>query len=514
MMLGDEKGLFMITIKNIFFDIVSFFIGAALTLAFAPYSFFITAIVAPAILLALWLPVSPWRAFFRGGFFGIGFFGTGVHWVFFSIHTYGNAPIWLASLITIIFVLLLALFPAICGYVLQRYFSQSNDTKILFAFPAIWTFSEWIRSWLFSGFPWLLLGNSQLATPLKGYATLFSVYGVSFTVLLSSGLLVLLMIKVIQKKYPILFIYLFTLISIWIIGFVSASLSWTTPQGKPFLVSLVQGNIPESVKWSDDQLAPTLERYTQLTQPLWEKSKMIIWPESAIPIAKQDAEDFLNSLDMTAKKNHVAFITGIPIRDDDSNNYYNAVIVLGDGTGAYEKQHLVPFGEYVPLAYFFQKILNVFHIPMSNFISSQKSSSPLEMHSIKMATFVCYEIAFPEQVFHQAKNTHVLLNVSNDGWFGNSIAPAQHVEIAQMRALETGRPALLVSNNGITAFIGPNGKIQSEAPAYQATVLTHLLQPVKGTTPWLRFGMDPILLILLIALGIAIKKQRPQGEKK
>ncbi len=494
-------------------DILAFFAGTLLTLAFAPFSLFPLAIFSPALLLWLWLPVTPKRALWRGWLYGLGFFGTGVYWVFISIHTFGNAPVFLAALITGGFIALLALFPALNGYLLNRYFPVNNGRKMICAFPAIWVLLEWIRSWFCSGFPWLLLGDSQIYSPLKGFAPVYGVYGVSLVVLLCSGILVHAIYNTRKGKYKSVYGSLCAFIMIWVIGGGLTFIVWTHPQGKPIQVSLVQGNIPQAIKWSPEQLQPTLQRYLTLTQPHWD-SKIIIWPEDAITVPLLDVINFIAQLDSQAKKHHVSLITGIPIKKENTNDYFNAVITIGANTDVYLKHRLVPFGEFTPLPSLLTPIMRFFDIPMSNLIEGPGRLKPLVVDGVKIATFICYEIAYPELVVSSDKEIGILLTVSNDAWFGRSIASAQHLAIAQMRALEMGRPLLFVSNTGITAIIKPNGMIQSTAPVNQTAVLTDLVQPTQGMTLWQRRPMDPILMMVLLLLFSTIRYQRRLTKKR
>ena len=494
-------------------DIFAFFTGALLTLAFAPFSLFPLAIFSPALLLWLWLPLTPKQAFRRGWLYGLGFFGTGVYWVFISIHTFGNAPIFLAALITAGFIALLAVFPALTGYCLNRFFPLKTGRKMICAFPALWVFFEWARSWFASGFPWLLLGDSQLHSPLKGFAPVYGVHGVSLVVLMCSGILVHALYNTQRGKYKRVYESLLIFILLWIIGGGLTYIVWTHPYGKPIKVSLIQGNIPQAIKWSPDQLQPTLDRYLALTRAHWDSS-IIIWPEDAIPLPLQDAIDFVLPLGNEAKQHHVSLITGIPIKKENTDSYFNAVIVIGESTAAYIKHHLVPFGEYTPLPRLFRPVMNLFDIPMSNLVPSEGWPKPLVVNGIKIATFICYEIAYPGLVVSQDNDISMLLTVNNDAWFGHSIASAQHLAIAQMRALEMGRPLLFVSNTGMTAIIKPNGVIQSAAPADKTLVLTDIVQPMQGRTLWQKRPMDPILIMLFLFIISTIRYQRRRLKKK
>lgn len=487
--------------KIIWQDCLALINGALLTLAFAPFDIFPIALFSPALLLGLWLKTSPKRAFWLGWLYGFGFFSTGVYWIFISVNTYGNTSPLFALIITGGLIAILSLFPALNGFLLNRFFPKTNLSKLLCAFPAIWVFLEWVRAWIFSGFPWLFIGYSQITSPLKGYAPILSVYGVSLVTLLSSGLIVAIFCQP-KKKIS----YILYLILIWIIGAALSFITWTKPHGAPIKISLVQGNIAQDVKWSPNHVQPTLDHYVELTESHWD-SKIIIWPESAVPLPLEYATDFIANLSREAHDHHTTLITGIPIRAADQQSFYNAVIALGEGDGIYTKHRLVPFGEYIPLRNLFGRLLDLLQVPMSDFIPGIETPKPIMADNIKIAAFICYEIAYPQQVLSRDGNIDMILTVSNDAWFGHSIAQAQHLEIAQMRALEMGRPILFVSNDGITAIINSQGKIQSEAPTHESYVLTDLVQTDQGKTPWQWLAIYPIFGIVVILLFIAIRNR-------
>jgi len=494
-------------------DSIAFFAGILLVFAFAPFALSPLAVLSTTTLLALILSINAKQALWRGWLFGLGLFGAGVYWIYISIHTFGHTPAWLALSITFAFISLLAFFPALSCYLLNRYFPITTDSKLLCAFPAIWVMLEWVRSWLFTGFPWLTLGDSQINSPLKGFAPLFSTYGISLIVLCSSGFLCNAWRKIQQKNYSAFAANLGGCILIWIIGASLSLVSWTSPEGPPIQVSLVQGNIAQDDKWSYDQVDPTLKRYADLTAPHW-NSQLIVWPESAIPIPLQNAQGYVNILDATAKKHNAALITGIPIRDRLQNDYFNGIIAVGKNTNDYYlKRRLVPFGEYIPFPTITARFMNWWNIPMSNFIRANAIKQTMQVNGLTIEAFICYEIAFAEQVFSRDSHINLLLTINNDAWFGESIAQAQHLAMAQMRALEMGRPLLFVSNTGITAIIQPNGKIQSAAPPYQPYVLTDTIQPVHGLTPWQHNKLDPVLLIALIFILKPLLQQRKQRKK-
>lgn len=494
--------------RSLSYDIVALVLGAVTTLAFAPYEIFPLAVFTPAGLLAMWLNVTSKRAFWLGFLFGIGLFGAGVYWVYISIHDVGGVPALIAGLITCGMITVLSLYPGCVGYLLNRYFPENNTHKLLCAFPAIWVFSEIVRCWLFTGFPWLFLGYSQTNSPLHGYAPIFSVYGVSLAVTLTSALLVSAFLQLKQEHYRALYYRLFALISIWIIGGLLCLIPWTTPQGNPIQIGMVQGDIPQTLKWSPEHLQLSFDRYIDLTKPLWGKDKIIIWPEAAIPMPLQDITNFINALDKQAKETNTHLILGIPIQSPKGDGYYNAIISVGAERNVYLKRLLVPFGEYTPFASILQNTLKILNLPLPEGARGSHNQKPFIVDGIKIIPSICYEIAYPELMLTNDPTTGLLLTVSNDAWFGKSNAQAQHLQMAAMRAQELQRPLVFVSNDGITATITPNGKIANAAPSFQATVLHGTVQPTTGLTPWMRNGTDPITIILLCLLFTAWRAQR------
>jgi apolipoprotein N-acyltransferase len=417
------------------------------------------------------------------------------------------SPIWLSAFITIGLISILALFPAITGFILTKYFPNNNRSKILCAFPVIWCFFEWLRGVLFTGFPWLSLGYSQIDTPLAGYAPIIGIYGISLIMAISSGLLLDSALNLrARKNIKSAYQSLFTLVFIWVTGGLLSFVHWTKPLGAPIKVSLVQGNIPQEIKWNPDQVQPTLDIYSKLTREHWD-SAIIIWPEGAIPITIQEAKEFLINLAVEAAHHNSTVITGIPMMAHPWGQYYNGIVALGNGKGLYYKHRLVPFGEYIPFEKYLHHLLDILHIPMSDFISSQENFDPLLASGYWIAPYICYEIAYPQQVVATYRDSGILLTVSNDAWFGESIAQPQHLQIAQMRALELGRPLLFVSNNGITAIIDSRGRIQSRILAFKTEVLTDYVQAYKGETLWVLCGMNTFFIALIVMLIIAIKKR-------
>lgn len=493
--------------KILLIDTAAILLGMLLTFAFAPYEIFPLAIVAPAGLLALLLNVSPKRAFWLGFLFGIGLFGVGVYWVFNSIHDIGGVPAALAIFITAGMVAVLAVYPGLVCWATNRFFPINNTTKLVCAFPAIWVFGEILRGRLFTGFPWLFIGYSQTNSPLKGIAPFLSVYGVSLAVLVTSALIVNCVLKYKQKEFKTIYFSLFAIVSIWTASSLFTLIPWTKPQGDPISVGLVQGNIPQILKWDPNHIKLSFDRYLELSEPLWGKNKIIIWPEAAIPLPLNYAEKFIGDMDAKAKETGTALILGIPLQSPNGG-FYNAVVSVGADQRAYHKRQLVPFGEYTPLAQYFSRALDFMNLPMSNDVAGKINQDPFIVNNTKILMSICYEVAFPELMHSSDKSIGFLLTVTNDAWFGRSNAQAQHLQMAAMRAVELGRPAVFVSNDGITAIIAPNGTITAAAPSHVPTVLSGEVQPMFGLTPWMRNGVDPVSFILLCLLYSAVRARQ------
>jgi len=471
--------------------------GAMLPLAFAPFHWYPIAFFSPALLLYVWLRSTAWQATWRGFLFGVGFFGVGTSWVYISIHNFGNANVALAGFVTALFVFILALFPATQGFIFARLFGRSRFTaKCLMVFPALWVLWEWVRSWIFTGFPWMFLGYSQIHSLLRGYAPFFGVYGVSLAVAFISGCVVVIFT---HKSYRVRVASAAGIFFVAGIGTMIATFHWTKPIHKSFKVSLVQGNVPEMLKWDREYLLNTLKIYKTETEKHWD-SKIIVWPEAAMPVFPSQIAPFLQQMNNAAKKHKTALVFGIPTRNSDTNNYFNSLMVIGNGKGLYLKRHLVPFGEYIPLGFIFSKAMKYFNIPMSGFSPGPKKQAPLTLAGIPTAAFICYEIAYPMEVLNSVKNTQLIVVVSDDSWFGESIASAQQVEIAQMRALETGRYILYATNTGITAVIDPNGKIKVTLPENKRAVLTTTVTPMVNETYVMFWHYYPVFIMILFLL--------------
>jgi apolipoprotein N-acyltransferase len=470
--------------------------GAILPIAFAPFQWYWIAMVSPAILLGIWLKQNARQAFWSGFYFGLGFFGIGVSWVYISIHRYGNASAPLAAFITTVFVIILALFPAIQGYLLQKICRLPRG--FLLGFPSSWVLLEWIRSWLFTGFPWLILGDSQTNSPLRGFAPIVGQFGVSWIVVFCSALLIAFFHK--KARYRVL--YLLLLIAIVVSGYFLTPIQWTHPDKNPVKITLVQGNVPQEKKWDPHYIDDILFLYQKLALENLQSS-LVILPEGSIPLTMTQAQEYLDGLAEHAKQNKASLIAGIFSQIDNSFSYYNSMIIIGNEQGIYHKRHLVPFGEFVPFPSFMRRLLGLFSIPMSDVKSGPWNQAPLKAANLKIAPFLCYEIAYSDVLLNALPEVSILLTITDDAWFGDSFAPWQHLQIAEQRAQETGRYLLLDSNDGITAIVTPKGTVQAILPQFKEAVLTGDVYGMQGSTPWVRTGMKPLIIFLFLTIIIA-----------
>jgi apolipoprotein N-acyltransferase len=304
-----------------------------------------------------------------------------------------------------------------------------------------------------------------------------------------------------QKSYTRLF-YLLGLICIISLGSLLATFTWTTPSSKSITISLVQGNVPQELKWETSQITRTLALYQRLTTAHW-TSKIIIWPEAAVTALGPSAQAFLASMEALAQQHHSALITGLPLLAKDLYHAYNALLVVGNGQGLYRKQFLVPFGEYVPFENTLRGLLNILNLPMSEFIPGPLRQNLPIAAGIPFAPFICYEIAYAKAVQRFLPQAQLLIVISNDAWFGDSWALAQHLQITQFQAIATGRYAAVVSNTGLTAIIKPNGILAASLAPFKQGVLTSTVQAYQGATPWVKYGNTSLLMLALLVLGLA-----------
>ncbi|MEI6333545.1 MAG: apolipoprotein N-acyltransferase [Methylococcaceae bacterium] len=475
-------------------DLLAALAGILFTLAFAPFDYPYLAPLALSLLFASWQNITPRRALIRGYLFGLGSFGLGVSWVYISIHDFGGAN-WLSSgLLTALFFGFWALFPALAGYFSVKILPDNRTLISVWVMPVVWLLIEYFRgNCLLNGFPWLQSAYSQLETPLAGYIPIIGVYGTGFLVALTASS----MAFIFQSRKHGLLLTAF-IVSLWVTGSVLQTVKWTHAIGKPVQVSLIQGNITQDQKWRPENKLKTLQLYKELTAAHW-NSVVVIWPETSIPAYLSEVNEwFLQPLSNAAKQHNTDLIVSLPVHDNATDEKYNAVMTLGKEAGLYRKKHLLPFGEYLPWQPVSGFILNSLAIKLGNFTPGNIDQPLLKAGGYSFITSICYEDAFGDAGLTGLPDAAYLVNVTNDGWFGNSIEPYQHLQMARMRALETGRFMLRATNTGVTAVIAPDGRIINQAPLFTTTVLTETITPMGGMTPYANRGDTPFVIVLLI----------------
>lgn len=442
--------------------------------------------------------------------YGLGMFGVGISWVFVSCYRFTDAHWSVAVLLTAMLVSILALF--FLGF--ARIFKQitgrisKQNSEVLLIFPSLWILLEWLRSTIATGFPWLLLGVSQTETPLAGFAPLGGVYGVSWLVAFLGAVTVYALRQVQAKIFAGPMLVLSLSLFVWGGGYFLRTIQWTQPHPDRYLVSLVQGNLSPIEKFSEQEES-NLQRYYRLTQPLAD-SQIIVWPENAITHARPDIDPVLNRLDEQARQRDQTWIMGLPSFIDP--HYYNTLLAIGSNQQAYHKVHLLPFGDYVPFEDLLRGLIQYFDLPLSSFRPGASDQPNLSLKTWLAAPAICYEIAYAETVRQKAALSHLLLTISEDGWFGDSWGPHQHLQIAQMRAIENQKPVIRSTTSGISAFINEKGKILKQAPQFQALTLSRTMEARQGQTPWNHLGQWPVLSFALICLAWGVWANRKNKE--
>lgn len=475
-------------------DSLALVAGALVSLSLAPFELWLLGPLAAGLLAWLIADTPPAATARRGWLFGVGLFGAGTSWVYVSIHVYGHAAPWLAGLLTVLFCLGLGLLVALPAYIYARWLRPLPAGQWL-GFAVFWVLTEWLRGWLLTGFPWLYLGYAHLDTPLAGWAPIAGVLGIGF-VLALTGAVVAQWIR--QRRAPRLALALTSLL--WLAGPLLSWVEWTAPAPRaPLDIALVQANIPQELKWNPHYYRATLDAYDQLSRALWADSDIVIWPEAAIPGFYQQARDFLAQQARHAADHDVTLILGIPWRDGEGV-YYNSAVALGAGNGLYHKRRLVPFGEYVPLEHWLRGLIAFFDLPMSNFQSGPALQAPLMAGDVSLSVALCYEIVYPDLVA-AGSGADLLLTLSNDAWFGHSIGPHQHFQMARMRALENGRWLVRATGSGVTGIVDHRGQVRASLPQFQTMVLHHQAEIRTGRTPFGLAGSLPLIAVCGVMWG-------------
>lgn len=504
--------------------LIALLLGAASVAAYAPLGWFaLLWLTLGGLYALLGVTANDRRGAFRdtlsgaliGGAFGFGLFMAGVSWVYVSLSNFGGMPAPVAALATFLFCCFLSLFPALAAALFVR-FSPVGWWQRCILFAALWTLSEWLRGLVLTGFPWLATGYSQVPpSPLAGFAPLLGVYGVS----LLTALVAALICEVFRRwmsvepcpasRWPLAKLRWCPALPIVLVGVLLAAghllreVDWTAPQGTPISVALLQGNVPQDLKWRPEKFNESLRTYYRLAQD--NPAQLTVLPETALPaFLGQVPPEYLDELRKLAERQQGDMLLGIAT--NDGKQYSNSAISLGQSPQQrYSKSHLVPFGEFVPPG--FAWFMAMASIPMSDFTPGAKTQAPMSIAGQKVAVNICYEDAFGEEIIRALPEATLLVNLSNVAWFGDSLAPAQHLQIAQMRALESGRMMLRATNTGMTAIIGADGQVKDFLKPFTRAALRGEVQAYAGATPYVRGGNWPVMVLaLLLIAGLCRRK--------
>lgn len=512
--------------------------GAVLSLAFAPFDLWPLAWLCPAYLFLLWHGARPGRAARAGFAFTAGTYLAGTYWLYHSIHQIGRAPLLLTLFVMLALVAIMAAYSAFTGYALARWLGCGNVPGIampaargdtgagpsmtacagrwdrwsavlrLLLLAAAWTMLEWFRGWFLSGFPWLALGYSHVDTPLAGFAPIGGIYSMSFLVALCAAALAAAWHGDARLRLGIAA----ALLAIWLAGWLSLQHTWTQPVDGPVSVAIVQGAVPQEMKWSPEQRDATIDLYRSLTQP-YLGVDIIVWPEAALPALAHELVDVLSEQWSLASEKGSALVLGQVRYDDERHAYYNAVLALDEQPQWYVKRRLVPFSEFFPVPQWLRDWLRGMDLPYSGFEAGGRDQRALDAAGQKLAASICYEDSYGSDQLEMLREATLLVNVTNDAWFGDSTAAYQHLQISRTRALESGRMLLRAANDGVSAIVGANGRIIASLPRFVPGVLRGAVQPRTGLTPYARCGNWPIVSLCLVILLTGWYRERRRSLK-
>ncbi|MDR2688798.1 MAG: apolipoprotein N-acyltransferase [Azoarcus sp.] len=476
--------------------------GAGGVLAFAPFDLFVFGFASIGVLAwRVERAAGSGAAFVLGLLWGLACFGVGVSWLFVALERYGGMPAPLAALAVLLFCAYLALYPALA---MLAYFRLRRGGAFCRAgiFAALWFMAEWLRGVVFTGFPWLAIGYSQTPpSPLAGWLPMAGVYGVGALVAALAAWGGVMDWRVAHNRRQLAAALLVVGGGGWLAG----RLAWVEPVGEPLAVSLVQTNFEQALKWSPEHFHTILRTSLELVRA--SRGQLVVLPETALPaLVEQLPGAYVDELGAMLDQRGATLVTGVFARDAD-RRIYNAASTFGVGAGQYyAKRHLVPFGEYSPplFGWFYRWV----HIPMSNQSRGVDNPPPLELFGRKIAVNICYEDVFGAELVSRLPEAGLMLNLSNLAWYGDSFAQPQHLQIARVRAIESGRPMLRATNTGMTALILPDGAVAAVLPAFTRDVLEVSVSAWQGMTPYARWGDVPALLIASLSLFMLFTLRR------
>ncbi len=478
---------------------ILFLLGCLMTTAFAPFGMSLLVPVLLLPLLYVYVSVSPRDAGWLSFCFGFGLFLSGTYWIYISVVVFGEAPAWIALLLMLGLVLIMSTWLFLAGWLISR-FAQGEPWLLLLVAPAIWVFIEWLRGWVLTGFPWLAVGYSQVDALLAGWAPVIGVYGVSFMAMLSTTAILVAIMTDGRQRGVAIAVFVLPLLA----GGMLKLVEWTEETGDPVTSTIVQAGISQAEKWLPERLRPTLDFYREAAARASD-SELVVWPEVAIPSLDDRVEPYIKALQADTGSSGRSIVFGILERDEsrgEAKIYNSVMLVSGDRRQSYRKRHLVPFGEYFPVPPRVREWMRMMSLPHNDLAAGDDVQPLLEAgNGEKLAVAICYEDAYGAEQLYALPDASILVNVSNDAWFGDSIAPHQHLEIARMRSLEVGRAAIRATNTGVSAFISHTGKVLDSGAQFEPVTLTMAVQPRKGSTPYARTGNLPVIGFCLLVIA-------------
>jgi apolipoprotein N-acyltransferase len=444
------------------------------------------------------------RTFLLGFVAGLGYFGGTVYWTGTVVSQFGGLAWPVGVVVSALLVSYLALFPALFSMCLGWLGARYGNRAMLLA-PAVWVTSELGRTYFWSGFPWLLLGYSQTTVlPIAQLASVVGVFGVSALVSLASTALAYVVVSRTRESAITVGITVLALAAATMWGSRRLENGGLAQQGRPVRVALIQGNIPQEEKWDDAHAGEILNAYLALTREAAAKgAQLVIWPESSTPFPFLDDKAGGERIRALVRETGIELLLGSDQVDHRTKAYYNAAfLVRKDGTvaGVYQKMHLVPFGEFVPL----QQLL-FFVGPLVEQVGGFTPGRDMVMLPTShgpISTAICYEIVFPRLVGESvSRGSQLLTTITNDGWYGHSSAPYQHFLQASMRAIEQGRFLARSANTGITGFVDPYGRVVEKTEIFERAILVGDVRLLEGRTIYGRIG--DLFAYILAALTFA-----------
>lgn len=487
-----------------FWPILSLLAGGLTTLAFAPFDLNWLVFLTLAVPFYLWNRLTAKQAAASAWLYGLGLQCTGVSWIYYSLHVHGSAPAIFAALLIFLLCCYLSIYTALAAYSVNRFLPAQPVLRLMIFYPASWVLFEWLQGYVMTGFAWMQLGYTQIDLPLSGFAPVLGNHAVGGLIALCAGALALMVDRYSRINLKLALSIVLPVFVLWLAGGLLKNINWTQVDGDAVRVSVIQGNIPQKDKWKLHMKQPTMALYRDLSLAQQDVD-LIIWPETAVPDYWHRVGPYIRPLREEMAQRDTDLLLGLFVKNENKRVLNSVVSLNGD---VYKKRHLVPLGEFIPLRFLIEFFNRFVKIPMSDIASGEDDQPLLTAAGVPLGINICFEEAFARDVIRDLPEAKLLINVSNDAWFEDSIEPHQHHAIARMRALEAGRYMIRSTNTGITSFIGPHGEVIDQLPQFETGVLKGEVQPLSGATPFVRWGDLLIVGICALLLLVAGFKNR------